>query len=75
MAHTKPRVHLIPWDFNSEEHQQRMYLQRVACGWRSDEIQRWVELGKSGQKTLYWIVRRANLLIQRCKPGLLNASQ
>lgn len=56
MADTKSRIDLIPWDFNSEEHQQRMYLQRLACGWRSDEIQRWVELGKSGQKTLYWIV-------------------
>lgn len=33
-----------------------MYLQRLACGWRSDEIQKWVELGRAGQKTLYWIV-------------------
>lgn len=56
MADTKPRIDLIPWDFNSEEHQQRMYLQRLACGWRSDEIQKWTELGKAGKKTLYWIV-------------------
>lgn len=56
MADKKPRIDLIPWDFNSEEHQQRMYLQRLACGWRSDEIQKWVELGRAGQKTLYWIV-------------------
>lgn len=56
MADNKPRIDLIPWDFPSEEHQQRMYLQRLACGWRSDEIQKWVELGKAGQKTLYWIV-------------------
>lgn len=33
-----------------------MYLQRLACGWRSEEIQKWVELGRAGQKTLYWIV-------------------
>lgn len=33
-----------------------MYLQRLACGWRSDEIQKWTELGKAGKKTLYWIV-------------------
>ncbi|KAG8166571.1 hypothetical protein KVR01_002260 [Diaporthe batatas] len=56
MADKKTRIDLIPWDFSSEEHQQRMYLQRVACGWRSDEIQRWVELGKAGQKTLYWVL-------------------
>lgn len=56
MADTKPRIDLIPWDFNSEEHQQRMYLQRLACGWRSDEIQKWAELGRAGKKTLYWIV-------------------
>ncbi|POS81129.1 hypothetical protein DHEL01_v200496 [Diaporthe helianthi] len=61
MADTKPRVDLIPWDFDSEEHQQRMYLQRVACGWRSDEVQRWVELGKAGQKTLYWILLAEDL--------------
>lgn len=56
MADTKPRIDLIPWDFDSEQHQQRMYLQRLACGWRSDEIQKWVELGRAGKKTLYWIV-------------------
>lgn len=33
-----------------------MYLQRLACGWRSDEIQKWVGLGRAGRKTLYWIV-------------------
>ncbi|KAL1864201.1 hypothetical protein Daus18300_007798 [Diaporthe australafricana] len=56
MAGIKSRIDLIPWDFTSEEHQQRMYLQRLACGWRSEEIQKWVELGRAGNKTLYWIV-------------------
>lgn len=56
MANMEPRIDLIPWDFTSEEHQTRMYLQRLACGWRSDEIQQWVELGRDGAKTLYWIV-------------------
>ncbi|KAK2613707.1 hypothetical protein N8I77_000599 [Diaporthe amygdali] len=56
MAGVQSRVELIPWDFTSEEHQQRMYLQRLACGWRSDEIQKWVDLGRAGNKTLYWIM-------------------
>lgn len=59
MAGVQSRVELIPWDFTSEEHQQRMYLQRLACGWRSDEIQKWVDLGRAGNKTLYWIVSSA----------------
>ncbi|KAI3402098.1 hypothetical protein diail_27 [Diaporthe ilicicola] len=57
----RSRIDLVPWDFTSEEHQQRMYLQRLACGWRSDEIQRWVELGRAGDKTLYWIVLAEDL--------------
>lgn len=65
MADKKTRIDLVPWDFISEEHQQRMYLQRVACGWRSDEVQRWVELGKAGQKTLYWVVLIAEDLSDR----------
>lgn len=52
-----------------------MYLQRLACGWRSDEVQRWVELGKAGQKTLYWVVSRTNPLIQGHRPRLLNTNQ
>lgn len=51
-----PRVELVPWDFDSEEHQARMYLQRLACGWRSEEVQRWAEQGRAATKTLYWIV-------------------
>ncbi|ROW14594.1 hypothetical protein VPNG_03282 [Cytospora leucostoma] len=56
MGDRKPRVELVPWDFDSQEHQERMYLQRLACGWRSEEVQKWVELGRAATKTLYWIV-------------------
>ncbi|ROV91663.1 hypothetical protein VMCG_09266 [Cytospora schulzeri] len=57
----KPRVELVPWDFDSREHQARMHLQRLACGWRSEEVQKWVEQGREGIKTLYWIVIREEL--------------
>lgn len=64
MDDRNPRVELVPWDFDSEEHQARVYLQRLACGWRSDEVQNWVEQGRAATKTLYWIV---------CAPYLANA--
>lgn len=56
MGDREPRVELVPWDFDSQEHQERMYLQRLACGWRSEEVQGWAELGRATTKTLYWIV-------------------
>lgn len=34
------KVELIPSDPDNEEHYQRMYDQRVACGWREGEIPR-----------------------------------
>ncbi|KAK7748607.1 hypothetical protein SLS53_000627 [Cytospora paraplurivora] len=61
MSDRKPRVELVPWDFDSQEHQERMYLQRLACGWRSEEVQKWAELGRAATKTLYWIVLRDDL--------------
>ncbi|KAI1503974.1 hypothetical protein F5X99DRAFT_374043 [Biscogniauxia marginata] len=50
------KVELIPWDHSSPEHVERMYDQRVACGWRSDEVPSWVESAKSGGKIFYWII-------------------
>ena len=52
-----PRIELIPWDHTSAEHLDRMYKQRVACGWRSDEIEKWKIMSEEGRKVLYWIVR------------------
>lgn len=53
------KVQLIPWDFTSREHTERAYQQRVACGWRSEEVEKWVAMSKAGTKTLYWLVSKA----------------
>lgn len=60
MTDRTPRVDLIPWDYDSDKHVERMYQQRLACGWRSDEVrEKWVGLGRAGRKTLYWVVSRS----------------
>lgn len=57
MTARKPRVELVPWNYASSEHVERMYLQRLGCGWRSDEVhEKWTSLGREGQKTMYWVV-------------------
>ncbi|KAK5628528.1 hypothetical protein RRF57_004243 [Xylaria bambusicola] len=33
-----------------------MHDQRVACGWRADEVPEWVESAKRGGKMFYWVV-------------------
>ncbi|KAI1142394.1 hypothetical protein F5Y05DRAFT_370781 [Hypoxylon sp. FL0543] len=48
------KIELIPWDYSSPEQVQRMYDQRVACGWRADEVPSWVESAKKGGRTFYW---------------------
>ncbi|KAJ9136483.1 hypothetical protein NKR23_g9851 [Pleurostoma richardsiae] len=50
------KIELIPWDHTSGEHAERMYAQRLACGWRSDEVQKWRDLTAKGTKMLYWAV-------------------
>ncbi|KAI1461290.1 hypothetical protein F4805DRAFT_277499 [Annulohypoxylon moriforme] len=50
------KIELIPWDHSSPEHVQRMYDQRVACGWRADEVPQWVDASKKGEKLFYWAV-------------------
>ncbi|KAF3026868.1 hypothetical protein E8E14_015056 [Neopestalotiopsis sp. 37M] len=49
------KVQLIPWDHASEEQVTRLYEQRVACGWRSDEIPLYIESAKRGGRVFYWI--------------------
>ncbi|KAI0915028.1 hypothetical protein F4823DRAFT_557478 [Ustulina deusta] len=64
------KIECIPWDHLSPEHVQRMYDQRVACGWRADEVPEWVESAKRGGKMFYWAVlaedvpNRNTLLVQ-----------
>lgn len=47
---------LIPWDPQSPEHVKRMFQQRVACKWDSDQVAGWQESAKEGVKWFYWIV-------------------
>ncbi|MBE3044320.1 hypothetical protein IMZ48_17490 [Candidatus Bathyarchaeota archaeon] len=51
------KVELIPWDPTSEQQYERMFDQRVACGWREEEVPEWKEAQLNGTKALYWIVR------------------
>ncbi|KAI1179419.1 hypothetical protein F4777DRAFT_534225 [Nemania sp. FL0916] len=48
------KIEIIPWDHSSVEHIQRMHDQRIACGWRADEVPEWVESAKKGGKMFYW---------------------
>ncbi|KAI0840785.1 hypothetical protein F5Y06DRAFT_261769 [Hypoxylon sp. FL0890] len=48
------KIELIPWDYLNPEHVQRMYDQRVACGWREDEVPLWVDHAKKGKRMFYW---------------------
>jgi hypothetical protein len=50
------KVDLIPWDFNSTDQINRLYEQRVACGWRSEEVPLYIEAARKGEKVFYWAV-------------------
>lgn len=52
----KPNVTLIPWDPESEEHRHRLYVQRVACGWKFDRIDKWCARQRDGSMSLHWVV-------------------
>ncbi|RSL73887.1 hypothetical protein CEP54_000296 [Fusarium duplospermum] len=47
---------LIPWDPSNGAHFKRMYDQRVACGWRYEEVEEWRSKMLKSQKFLYWII-------------------
>jgi hypothetical protein len=50
------KVYLIPWDQNNQGHYDRMYTQRIACGWRQDDVPGWKKLQTEGGMMMYWIV-------------------
>lgn len=52
----RPQVRLIPWDPESDDHIKRIYDQRIACGWKSDEIESWRPLQREGKMTIQWVV-------------------
>lgn len=49
-------VVLIPWDFASPDHVDRMFNQRKACGRGSEEVESWRRQQDVGALCLYWIV-------------------
>lgn len=53
---SKPQIKVIPWDPESPEHRDRLFQQRVACGWKSDKIDKWCKLQKDGSMSIHWIV-------------------
>ncbi|KAI1393349.1 uncharacterized protein F4822DRAFT_9312 [Hypoxylon trugodes] len=50
------KVDLIPWDQKSAGQVNRLYEQRLACGWDAEEVPSFVESVKQGEKVFYWIV-------------------
>lgn len=52
------KVELIPWDPESADHVERMFDQRVQCGWGADKVRdSWTEWQRSGMRSLFWLVR------------------
>lgn len=53
MAFREARIDLVPWDYDCPAHVERMFTQRLACGWRSEEVRpKWVEKSQARKKTL-----------------------
>lgn len=50
------KLELIPWDHASEEQVTRLYEQRIACGWRADEVPSYVESAEKAGKMFFWVV-------------------
>ncbi|KAI0422897.1 hypothetical protein F5X98DRAFT_325407 [Xylaria grammica] len=51
-----PVMYLIPWDPDSQEHVDRMKLQRIACGWKVEQVDDWRDAQRKGQAGLHWVV-------------------
>jgi len=52
----KVTVDLIAWDPDSPEHVERMFQQRIACGWKSDYVEKWRGLQREGKMAIQWVV-------------------
>ncbi|KAH8803187.1 hypothetical protein F5884DRAFT_498661 [Xylogone sp. PMI_703] len=53
-------VELLPWDPDSPAHVERLYNQRVVCGWGKDSIESYRELQRKGSMALQWIILPSN---------------
>jgi hypothetical protein len=53
---SRAKVQLIPWDPESEEHVNRLYDQRVACGWNFAKVKSWKEKQRKAELGIHWVV-------------------
>jgi len=54
------QINLIPWDPDSPAHIERMIEQRIACGWRSEEVDLWRQPQREGKVNIQWVVLANN---------------
>lgn len=71
------KVYLVPWDAADPAHFERMQAQRVACGWRADEVGEWADKQAAGTKVMYWVVGNPSATLFPCyilihRPGPLS---
>lgn len=59
----KPNIILIPWDTESPEHCERLFQQRIACGWKSDKIEKWKVYQREGKMSIHWAVSEMRLFL------------
>lgn len=50
------KVYFVPFDSRSDAHAERMYLQRVACGWGDGDVETWRGHCDEGKKAIWWLV-------------------
>jgi hypothetical protein len=62
----KAKVRLIAWDPESPAHTERMFQQRVACGWKQDYVNQWKMLQREGDMALQWVVSLRLVLVAEC---------
>jgi hypothetical protein len=55
-ATQKDQIVLVPWDPVSAEHVERLYEQRLQCGWDKQRVEGWREKQTTGRKCIFWIV-------------------
>ncbi|CZR53881.1 uncharacterized protein PAC_03763 [Phialocephala subalpina] len=59
-APARAKVNLIAWDPESPAHVERMFQQRVACGWNETYVKKWRGVQREGKMTLQWVVLSDN---------------
>ncbi|CZT04557.1 uncharacterized protein RAG0_10978 [Rhynchosporium agropyri] len=52
----RANIDLIAWDPDSTEHVELLFQQRVACGWKSGDVEKWRGLQRAGKMAIQWVV-------------------